>query len=121
MRSVATSLLVFGIYLILGGLGFAFAPDLALGMFGLPASTEPWIRVVGALMLVLGFYYIRAARADLRAFYLWTVQARVGVFVVFVLFILLQWAPLTLALFAVIDLLGALWTFLTLRASSQAP
>jgi hypothetical protein len=58
MSSVTTSLLVFGIYLIVGGLGFAFAPNMGLGMFALPPTTEPWIRVVGTLILVIGYYYV---------------------------------------------------------------
>jgi hypothetical protein len=120
MNSVAISLLVFGIYLIANGLGLTFAPDFFLGLLGQPGTTEPWIRVAGSLLLVVGYYYIQVARADLRSFYMWTVQARVVIFVLFIVFILLHWAPLTLALFSVIDLLGAIWTFFAFRATSQA-
>jgi len=119
MKKVATSLLVFGIYLIVNGLGLTIVPNLFLGLLGQPETSEPWIRVAGSLLLVVGYYYIQVARADLHTFYLWTVQARVVVFLLFIVFILLQWAPLTLALFAVIDLLGAIWTFFTVRATSQ--
>jgi hypothetical protein len=112
-----TSLLVFGIYLIANGLSLTFAPNLFLGLLGQPETTEPWIRVAGALLLVVGYYYIQVARADLRTFYMWTVQARVVVFLLFVAFILLQWAPLILGLFAVIDLLGAIWTFFAFKAT----
>ena len=34
MNSVAVSLFVFGIYCIVNGLGFAFAPNFFLGMLG---------------------------------------------------------------------------------------
>ena len=120
MNSVAVSLLVFGIYLIADGLGFTFAPNLFLGLIGQPEATEPYIRIAGVLLLVVGYYYIQVARADLRNFYMWTVQARVVVFLLFILFTLLQWAPPILVLFAVIDLLGAIWTFFAFRATSQS-
>lgn len=116
MSGSAISLFVFAIYMILGGLGFAFIPNVSLELFGLPATQEPWVRIVGALMVALGYYYLQVARKDIKPFYVLTVQARVGVFLIFMLFILLGWAPLTLAMFAAIDLLGAIWTYLTLRA-----
>ena len=120
MSRVAISLLVFGIYLVINGLACAFAPNALLGMFGQPRTIEPWIRNAGVLMLVIGFYYVQVARADLRPFYLWTVYARLGTFAVFVLFIVLRWAPTTLGLFAAIDLLGAIWTYLTFRSHQPA-
>ena len=117
MSSVAISLFVFGIYLVASGLAYAFVPNAALALFGQPPTYEPWIRISGALLLGLGYYYIQVARADLRSFYPWTVVARVVVGILFIVFVVAQWAPITLAMFAVIDMLGALWTFLTFRAS----
>jgi len=120
MNSVAVSLLVFGIYCIVNGLGFAFAPNLFLGMLRQPEATEPYIRIAGALLLAIGFYYIQAARTDLHTFYMWTVQARVVVLLLFILFTLLKWAPPILYLFAGIELIGVLWTFFALRAASKS-
>jgi len=117
MSSVAISLLVFGIYLVVNGFACAFLPNTLLGLFGQPPTIEPWIRNAGVLMLAIGYFYIQVARVDLRSFYMWTVYARVGTFLIFVLFIVLGWAPVTLALFAVFDLLGALWTYLTFRST----
>lgn len=120
MNSVAVSLLVFGIYCIFNGLGFAFAPNLFLGLLKQPEAIEPYIRIAGALLLAVGYYYIQVARADLRTFYMWTVQARVVVLLLFILFILLKWAPPILYVFAGIELIGALWTFYAFRATSQS-
>jgi hypothetical protein len=120
MSGVGISLLVFGIYLIVNGLACAFAPNTLLGMFGQPPTSEPWIRNAGVLMLVIGYYYLQVARADLRPFYMWTVYARLVTFAIFVLFIVLGWAPATLGLFAAIDLLGAIWTYLTFRSGQAA-
>ena len=120
MNSVAVSLLVFGIYCIVNGLGFAFAPNFFLGLLRQPEATEPYIRIAGALLLAIGYYYIQVARTDLRTFYMWTVQARVFVLLLFILFTLLKWAPPILYLFAGIELIGAMWTFFAFRATSQS-
>jgi len=64
---------------------------------------------------VLAFYYIQAARANLRPFAEWTVPARVAVFLFFAGFVLVGWVgPIMIALGSV-DLLGALWTGWALR------
>lgn len=68
MSKTSTSLIVFGIYLIGMGLGLVFMPNFALGTLGFAPTNEVWVRVVGALALLLAFYYISAARADVRAF-----------------------------------------------------
>lgn len=117
MSSVAISLLVFGIYLAINGLACAFIPNTLLGMFGQPPTIEPWIRNAGVLMMVIGYFYIHASLVNLRRFYMWTVNARLGTFVLFILFIVLGWAPATLGLFAAFDLLGAIWTYLTFRSA----
>jgi hypothetical protein len=116
MSSVAISLVVFGIYLVVNGFACAFMPNALLGMFGQPPTIEPWIRNAGVLMLVIGYYYIQVARADLRPFYMWTVYARLVTFAIFILFIVLQWAPATLGMFAALDLAGAIWTYLTFKS-----
>jgi hypothetical protein len=117
MSGAALSVFVFGIYLILSGLGFTFLPNTVLGLFGLPATQEPWIRIVGWLMVLIGYYYLMSGRRELRQFFPWTVIARTSVFVIFVLFYVLNWAPWTLLIFGIVDLLGAIWTYLAQRSS----
>ncbi len=116
MKKSSTTLLVFGIYLVGMGLGLVAMPNVVLGMFGLPATNEVWVRVVGVLALVLAHYYTSAARADLKTFAQWTVPARIGVFVAFTAFVVAGFVgPIMIALGAV-DLLGALWTWSALKA-----
>lgn len=117
MSRAARSVFIFGLYLIVVGLGLVAIPNTVLGPLGFPASSEVWPRVVGVLALCLAFYYISAARAGLNGFFRWTVQVRVGVFVVFGLLVLLKLAPAPLALLGTVDLLAALWTGLSLRSS----
>lgn len=116
MKKSSTTLLVFGVYLIGMGLGFLFTPNMVLGIFGIPATDEVWPYVVGALALVLAFYYISAARADLRSFAQWTVPARIAVFVSFVAFVVAGLVGPIMIMLGSVDLLGALWTRWALQA-----
>ena len=115
MNAAAKSVLIFGLYLILVGLGLIFAPNAALHPLGFPATTDVWPRVVGVLALCLAYYYISAARAGLTNFFRWTVQVRSGVFVVFTALVLLHLAPAPLVLLGTVDLAAALWTALALQ------
>lgn len=116
MKKSSTTLLVFGVYLIGMGLGFLFTPNMVLGIFGIPATDEVWPHVVGAIALVLAFYYISAGRADLRSFAQWTVPARIGVFLSFTAFVFAGLVGPIMIMLGSVDLLGALWTRWALKA-----
>ncbi len=119
MSKSAISLFVFGIYLVGMGAGFVAMPNVVLGLFGLSSTSEVWIRVVGLLALLLAFYYIQAARHDLRPFIEWTVPARIVAFLFFALFVVTGWGSPILILFGAVDLLAALWTAWALRAEKR--
>jgi hypothetical protein len=119
MSKSAKSILVFGIYMAVTGLGFLVIPNTLLALFGFPTTDEPWIRVVGLLVLILAFYYVQAARYEVEPLFRWSLYCRPAAFVGFTAFVVLGLAGPMLILFGVIDLLGALWTGLALR-SSQA-
>lgn len=72
----ARTVFVFGLYLVLIGLGLLVAPNATLGPLGFPPSVEVWPRIVGLLALCLACYYIAAARAGLTHFFGWTVAVR---------------------------------------------
>jgi len=118
MSKPAVSLLVFGIYLIFIGMAFVLVPNLMLSIFGVPATTEQWIRVMGSLLAYFGVYYILAARAELHQLFRWSVYVRGSVILVFALFVLTGVGQPTLLLFGTFDLLGAIWTAITLRSTS---
>jgi hypothetical protein len=117
MSKAAKRVFVFGIYLVVTGQCFLVVPNTPLALFGFPATNEPWIRVVGLLLLILAYYYIQAARHELRSFFLWTVHARPWVLVCFIVFVALGIAEPMLIAFGVVDLLAAIWTGLALRGS----
>ncbi|MCC7187381.1 MAG: hypothetical protein IT312_01455 [Anaerolineales bacterium] len=116
MKKSSTSVLVFGVYLVGMGLGLVAVPNFVLGTFGLPATNEVWVRVVGVLALALAYYYISAARADLTTFAQMTVPARIGVFIAFTVFVLADLVGPVMILLGSVDLLGALWTWSALRS-----
>jgi len=120
MDRATTSIRVFGAYLVILGATLVAAPDLVLAPFGIPHSPEVWIRVVGVLAAVLGFYCNLAARFELVPFYRASVIARIFVFLSFAAFVLLGSAPPALALFGTVDLAAALWTASGLRSARPA-
>lgn len=118
MSKVARTISVFGLYLIGLGVILLVGPNLLLGLFGVTQTTEVWIRVVGMLVFLLGCYYLLAARHELTQFFQWSVYIRASVILFFILLVLFNLADPPLILFGVIDLLGAIWTGLTLRATN---
>ena len=77
MKRAATSIRVVGIYLLLLGAALIAVPNLVLAPFGLPPTSDVWLRVVGVLVAILGHYYVQAARHDLVPFYRASVPARI--------------------------------------------
>ncbi|HYE70345.1 MAG TPA: hypothetical protein VD932_02355 [Aquabacterium sp.] len=121
MSRSAFSAQVFAVYVMATGAMFVVAPNMVLSLFGVPPTTEVWIHVVGVLACMIGIYAWGAGRHDNRPFLVASVGTRVLVFVAFSTFVLLGMAPPVLALFGVVDLLGAVWTGLALRADRLAP
>jgi hypothetical protein len=111
----AFSVKVFGVYALLTGLNLIFAPNVLLGMFGIPATTEVWIRVVGVVACNIGIYYWFAAKCEAKAFFEATVYARGFVFMAFAAFVALGLVHKTLILFGCMEVAGAVWTWLALR------
>jgi hypothetical protein len=88
-------------------------------LVGLPPTSEVWIRVVGMLVGFLGVYYGTAAATELTPFFRATVPCRLAVPILFVLFVAAGWARWPLALFGVVDAVGAGWTWRALRRSAN--
>jgi len=117
MSKGARSVFVFGLYLIVLGLVLLAVPNALLEASFLSPTTEVWIRVVGMLILFLGFFYTQAARKELTDFIRWTMYPRSTVILFFAAFVLLGLARPPLLLFGVVDLFGAIWTGLAMRKS----
>ena len=118
MHPASASIRYFGVYVVLTGLGLLLAPAVVLNLLGLPVPTDQWVRVLGALAIVLGYYYWMCGSRDAVAFFGATVAGR-GLFAALCVFLVVLFgAPMQLLLFALIDLLGAAWTAAGLRKAA---
>jgi hypothetical protein len=112
MSAEALSILVFGIYLILMGTGFYLIPNTILPLFKFPKTNEPWIRALGMVILILGFYYIIAAQNELSSFFWATIVGRFGVLILLTALVIFKKAKPAIILFGIIDAAGGVWTLL---------
>ena len=118
MTTAARSVFAFGVYLVaLGGI-LVGSPKTLLALVRLPATTEPWIHVLGVAVMGMGMLFLAGARAEQTAFVRATVGARLFAFASLVALALLNVAPLVVAAFGLADLAGAIWTFTALRRSA---
>lgn len=120
MDHAQRSMLVFGTYLNLVGIALLVAPDLLLAPLGFAPAADFWIRVIGVPVLILGTYYVRSARENVRAFMRWTVTGRLVPLVGFGALVAYGLAPSALMVFAFIDAAGAAWTAWALRQDQAA-
>jgi hypothetical protein len=119
MSPAAKSILVFAAYIILLGAVLVIAPNPLLVQFGFAPTDEVWIRIVGMLLLCVGYYYASAARREVASFFQATVHGRAFVVACLIGFVLLGLAPLPLLVLAAIDFGGLTWTALALREGSR--
>jgi hypothetical protein len=114
------SLQVFGLYLVVvAGLGLMLIPHVMLGLFGLSAGDDAWIRMVGLLASIIGAYYLVAASAGLRQVIGWSVPLRLYASAFMGFLVVAGMLPVGILLFAAIDFLGAVWTWMALRTEAQ--
>lgn len=118
MSRAAVSIFVFGCYLVLNAVVLALAPNLMLSTLALPPTNEPFVRVLGIVVFVLGLYYIQAARQEVVPFFRWTTWGRPIVLASFIALAAAGLAPAVLIGFGVVDAAGAIWTALALRSRS---
>jgi hypothetical protein len=74
----ALSTLCWGLYMILNGVNMIVHPNGGLTAMGFEPTAEVWIRMVGLLALVLGFYYLQMGRYNFTPFYTWKLTGHVG-------------------------------------------
>lgn len=119
MASAPRTVVVFGVYLVAVGLIVLLIPNVLLSMLGLPNTDEPWIRVIGVVVLALAGYYIACGRGEATAFLRASVPVRLSAAVGLVVIAALSgyWS---LMLFALPDAAGAAWTRSVLRHSADA-
>lgn len=106
----ALSTFCWGIYMSLNGLGMVIFPNVALAAMGFEPTVEIWIRMVGLLSLVLGFYYVQMGRYQFSPFYLWKVVGHAGGILIMILFYFQDLISSNILMICLTDALAALWT-----------
>lgn len=120
MDAAAKSLAVYGAYLLLNAIGLVAAPNMLLAGLGLPGTSEPWVRVLGLVVGEIGYYFVFAARRGLSGLYPATIYARGAAAAVFVALVATKVGPWQLLLFGAVDVIAALWTWLSIKRRSDA-
>lgn len=120
MNRAALSVLVWGVYLIIAGLGLLLTPNILLPLFGFATTTEVWVRIVGLLTAIIGGYYVYCAQNNVTPFIKITVPARLTFAVGSLALVLLKLSHPALLLIGGLDVIGASWTWMSLRATTEA-
>ena len=114
------SMQAFGLYLVLvAGFGLIFVPHFMLGMFGLSAGDDAWVRMVGMLASIVGAYYLVAATTGEQEIIRWSIPLRVYAASFMVFLFISGTLPVGILLFAAIDVAGAMWTWSALKLEMQ--
>ncbi|MEK7239537.1 MAG: hypothetical protein AAB224_03055 [Gemmatimonadota bacterium] len=119
MKSAALTIKVFGVYAALTGAALLFAPNVLLPILGLPKTMEIWVHVLGTLALVVGYYYWACGVANVRAFFIASVQGRMAFCAACLALVVGADGPLVLIAFGLVDLAGAGWTLAALRNEAR--
>jgi hypothetical protein len=123
MSREAKSIYYFAMYMVVIGLFLFLFPRLPLDALNMKPEGNTghvWVRILGLLVLVFAYYYIRLSRAEVRDFFKWTVHTRGSIPVIFAVLILAGELQPILFLVALGDFAGAVWTFLALRSSANS-
>lgn len=119
MSNAGKSSFVYGIYALLLGGVLLLKPYSVLGEYGMPGGCEPWIRILGMFVFVLGVYYVGAARKEMDEYFELSVFGRYSVMVFMSIFVLLGFVPRVLIILGVIDMFAATWTLIALRSGKE--
>jgi len=117
MSRAALSVFIFGIYLIIIAIIFLFVPEILFSIVMVPTDPDIMSRLFGMILVLLAYYYIRAALDEegLEKFFMWTVHTRATVIIFMIIFVALQLVSFIVLIFGAIDFAGAIWTFWAIR------
>lgn len=119
MRKPATSLIVYAIYLGVGGAIVALVPNMFLDLADLPRNDEVWIRLYGALAVALAAKGYHGARRNSIPSMQFDVYTRTGFATFLTVLVIIGIAPLITIIFAIIDYVGSAWTQLAIWAERK--
>ncbi len=115
METVKKAMIVQTLYMLSGGLGFLFIPNLLIPLIGFEPTQEIWIRVLGAL--ILGFCFVNLKMTqELNIPYVRASIYGRGIFCsILAIFVILGMAPWFLIGLAIGEIALALWALTGLK------
>ena len=120
MTNYGKSLFYFGIYILFTGLFILFLPNLFLEILKLPPLSSGWARMLGLIVIVIGGYDVVSGYNSIRVCAAASVYLRILFFTGVLLLFLLNEMPKEILPFGIIDLAGAIWTYITLSRSAKS-
>lgn len=115
LNKVYRSVLIFGLYSLVMGCTLLFIPDLILPLVNLPVSNEPWLRLLGFVLICSSYYYLRSAIDQNLEFARYTTHTRFAAPLVVLFLVGSGKADWHFISFGVVDGLGGLWTWYALN------
>jgi hypothetical protein len=115
MTSTAKSIFYYSFYMFAMGLGLLLFPHQLLGLFGFELGEDVWIRMLGLLTFCVAMLYFYSGRTNQTGFFRITIAERIVFFLGTVGIVLFCGADQMLAAVGSVDLIGAIWTAVTLR------
>jgi hypothetical protein len=119
MTKSSKSVFFFGIYLLLTGIFLCALPQKFISILSLPEIPTAWARLIGVLVIILGSYYVIAGRNNLKPLITGTIYLRLFFFAAVMILFVSGQMPKEILPLGVIDLLGAVWTMLSVKADAK--
>ena len=119
MTRAALSVYMYGLfYVTTFAPPFLLFPHYALGLFGLSAGDDLWIRFAGLLVGTIGGFYVAGVLTRMTQLYGWSVPARFASAVFMASMVALGNAGAGLLTFAALDAVTASITWVAIRADA---
>jgi hypothetical protein len=120
MSRARLSIFIYSIYLAGGGLAMVIIPNVILSLVGHPTTSEPWVRLFGALAFVLAAKGFNYSRLEIQSMFQFDVYTRSFFATVLLILVLIGIARPILLVWTVVDYGAALWTALAIRADKRS-
>jgi len=110
---------VYAVYLGVSGIGMSLIPNTLLHILRIPPTHEVWVRLFGALSVVLAAKGAFAARHNITLSLQFDVYTRICFGTFLTLLVILGISPPIMEIFAIIDILASVWTQVDLNADKR--
>ena len=120
MTRAALNVYMYGLYLISSvALPLLLVPHFTLGIFGLSAGDDMWVRYVGLFAGIVGSFYIAAVLTRTDSMLAWSIPARYATSTFLAVMVALGNIGMALLMFAAADALTASLTWVAIRADEE--